>query len=86
MRRLFMIGIICLAATPASAYGLRPSSLFPDNQLQDIADYLVCLHNEQVDQINALQDTVSAQANDLEKLRSTVSDLEERVEALEDNR
>lgn len=81
------VAIACiLFATPSLAYCPQPSGIFPENYVSDVADFLVCLHNEQTDSINEVKAMVNAHSdelNELESLQRKVIELEARIAILE---
>lgn len=94
-RLTVLIAVMVVAlATPAAAYCTRASvaNVF-DDALQTELKYLVCLHNEQVDQINALSadttaltTTASEMMDTIARLQVQLADIEDRLQALERQR
>lgn len=80
--------VFILFATPTFAYCPNPSGIVPENYVNDVADFLVCLHNEQTDSINEIKAMVNAHSeglNELDSLRRKIIELEARIAILEDH-
>lgn len=86
MLRVVVFTAMVLITSPSAAYCPQPSGLIPERYVDDVAEFLVCLHNEQTDSINEVKAMVNAHSegmNDLEYLQRKVIELEARIAILE---
>lgn len=82
-RLLFAAGLWLTASSSAGAYCTqRTYSLDFADSVKNTVDYLMCLHNDQVDSLNRHANALNAQSAQIRSLQSEVQMLRAKIDAL----